>query len=347
MNRTHCLFLAIILVFGLFPGPGLGQPNYYQGKTIKVMSGRNPGGVGDIRLRAMLPFLQKYIPGNPSVIAEYMPGAGGRKVANHVYTSSKNDGLTIVSVSPGIIASAVLGMSGVQYDPIKFIYLGSPFSENNNLFVTGKAIGLNNLDKLRKHAGLRIGGQSVGHVQFIRSRLFAWLMNLKEPNFVVGYSGPELDVALGRGEIDARAAAVDATSLAADYNKTADIHAILEIPKGSRPAVFANVPEIASFARSPIEKDVLTMSRAFWGVGTLAFMPPNTPDNLVKIVRQGVRRTFEDKQFHREYKKLVGTDVSPLMPEEQQKLVEELPRRPEVIKAFSAIANMGPLPPRE
>src|ERR671918_2744680 len=173
-------FWTLIL---LFPKDSIAQPLYYKGKTITVIEGRSSGGVGDLRIKAILPFLQKYIPGNPTIVPEYMPGGGGGKAANYVYRA-KPEGLTIGTSSPGVLASAILGEPGVDYDPGKFIYLGSPFSENNNIFVTRKALGLNNLEKLRERVGLRVGGQSVGHVQFIRSRLFAWLLGLKEPRFV-------------------------------------------------------------------------------------------------------------------------------------------------------------------
>jgi tripartite-type tricarboxylate transporter receptor subunit TctC len=337
---------AIFIVVFFFSQEGACQSPYYQGKTITFIQGRDPGGVGDLRNKVIFEFLQKYIPGHPTIISEYMPGAGGRKLANHMYQSAKVDGLTIGASSPGILASAVLGMSGVKFDPAKFFYLGSPFSENNNMFVSRKALGINSVEKLRDRAGLRVGGQSVGHVQFIRGRLFAWLLGLKEPKFVVGYAGAELDVALERGEIDARAAAVDKETMSEQYKKVADFHAILEIPLGSRPPVFAGLPEIGTFTRTQLEKDVLAMSRTFWGAGTLIFMPPNTPENLVRIVRQGIHKSFEDRQFHEAYKKLLGVEPTPLMPEDQQKLVADLPRDPEVAKAFAAIAEIGPLPPR-
>jgi tripartite-type tricarboxylate transporter receptor subunit TctC len=334
---------VFIWVFSL-TNEGLCQSPYYEGKTITFIQGRNPGGVGDLRNKVILPFLQKYIPGHPTVISEYMPGAGGRKAANHIYQSVKNDGLTIGASSPGILASAALGMKGVKYDPFKFFYLGSPFSENNNIFVTRKALGIHSVEKLRERVGLRIGGQSVGHVQFIRSRLFTWLLDLKEAKFVVGYSGPELDAALERGEIDGRASAVNRETLSDEYKNVANFHAILEIPKGNRPPAFAGLPEVGTFARSKLEKDVLAMSRTFWGVGTLIFMAPNTPENLVKTVRQAIHRSFEDQKFLQSYKKLLGVEATPLMPEDQQRLVAELPHDPEVIKAFATIAEMGPLP---
>ena len=161
-----------------------------------------------------------------------------------------------------------------------------------------------------------------------------------------GYSGPELDLGLERGEIDGRAIAVDKVSMTEGYKKLVDFHAILEIPKGHRPREFANLPEIEVFAWSQIERQVLTMSRVFWGVGTLIYLPPGTPEKLVEILRQAFRSSFEDRQFHEQYKKLLGLHPTPLMPEDQQKLVAELPRDIEVVKVFKTIAGMDPLPAR-
>ena len=335
-------FWALIL---LFPRGAASQAPYFKGKTITVIEGRSPGGVADLRTKAILPFLQKYIPGNPTIVPQYVPGGGGRQAANYVYRAAA-DGLTIGASSPGVLASAILGEPGVEYDPYKFIYLGSPFSENNNMFATRKALGINSLEKLRAFSGLRIGAQSVGHVQYIRGRLFAWLLDVKDPKFVVGYAGTELDIALERGEIDARAAALDAESMSEAYQKLVDFHAILEIPKGHRPRRFANLPEIEAFVRSDIENRVLTMSRIFWGVGTLMYLPPSTPEKLAEILRQAVRSSFEDRQFHEEYKKVLGLYPTPLMPEAQQKLVAKLPRDTDVVKAFKTIAGIDPLPPR-
>ena len=104
------------------------QTSFFQGKTITIVQGRDPGGTGDLRVRALVPFLQKYIPGNPTIVMEFMPGGGSRKAANHVFRSSRSDGLTIGNLSSGMVSLAILGESGVLYDIDKFHYLGSPYS---------------------------------------------------------------------------------------------------------------------------------------------------------------------------------------------------------------------------
>jgi tripartite-type tricarboxylate transporter receptor subunit TctC len=338
------------LLFGfaglvLFPGEGSAQAPYYAGKTITVIEGNTAGGTADLRTKSIMQFLPKYIPGNPTIVSQYAPGGGGRQAANQVYRAA-GDGLTIGASSPGTLSSAVLGEPGVEYDPFKFIFLGSPFSENINMFATRKALGINSLEKLRAASGLRIGAQSVGHVQYIRGRLFAWLLDVKEPKFVVGYSGSELDIALERGEVDARAATLDTRALTESYHNLVEFHVILENPKGQRPPQFAHLPELESFVRSGLESRLMAMARTFWGMGTLKYLPPSTPNHLAEILRQGVRDTFKDRQFHEQYKKVIGVYPTPLVGEQQQKLVASLPRDNEVIKVFKTLSGMDPLPAR-
>ncbi|MBI3000219.1 MAG: hypothetical protein HYY46_17480, partial [Deltaproteobacteria bacterium] len=91
----------------------------------------------------------------------------------------------------------------------KLIYLGSPNSASQYVFLSRKEAGLSSLDKLRATPGVRIGAQSVGHDIYINGRLFAYLIGLKDPKFVTGYSGPEVDLALMRGEVDVDRKGVD------------------------------------------------------------------------------------------------------------------------------------------
>src|SRR5687768_3650594 len=158
---TQVLLAALLLLFLVVPESALPQTPFYQGKTITIVQGRDPGGTGDMRVKAMLPFLQKYIPGNPTIVSEFMPGGGSRKAANHVYKSARPDGLTIGNLGLGMISSALLGETGVLYDVDKFFYLGSPFSSHHAVFVSRQDAGLNSVEKLRAASGIRIGGQSV------------------------------------------------------------------------------------------------------------------------------------------------------------------------------------------
>ena len=140
--------------FVSLPSLAFSQAPFYQDKTITIIQGREPGALGDNRVRALVPFLRKYIPGNPAIVSEFMPGGGGRKGTNHVFRVARPDGLTIGNVGSGLVANAVLGEPGVEYDLDKLIYLGSPNSVTQYLFLSKKEVGLNDLEKLRSRTGL-------------------------------------------------------------------------------------------------------------------------------------------------------------------------------------------------
>jgi tripartite-type tricarboxylate transporter receptor subunit TctC len=348
-HLTAAFWVALFAPLMFLPGNLFSQSDFFKGKTITIIQGRDPGGTGDMRVRAMIPFLQKYIPGNPSVVSEYMPGGGGRKAANHVYRSARPDGLMIGNPGLGMVAASVLGESGVLYDLDKFFYLGSPYSSYHPIFLTRRQAGLSSIEKLTAASGVRIGGQSVGFSTYNEGRLFAYILGLKDPKFIAGYGGPEIDQALIRGEVDARATAADSVAQRnPDWIEggLVDFHAILEIPKGDKHPQFKQLPELESFARSDRDRKVIILSRAFRVAGGPSVVPPGTPKDRVAVLQEAFRKTYKDPEFLREYKKLTGDEASPLLPEDHEKAIRDIPREPEIIELYKKIAGAGPLPPR-
>ena len=347
-NRTRKLSLALAFI-GLLgvACPAFSQAPFYQGKTVTIINGNAPGGTGDMRMRAILPYLRKYIPGEPAVVAEFMPGGGGRKLANHMYRTARPDGLSIGFPPGSFVTYAVMGETGVNYDIAKFIYLGAPESTTNYVFLTRKAAGISSLDKLRSTPGLRVGAQSVGHTIYVIGRLFAYTLRLKEPRFVVGYSGPEVDIALTGGEVDARANIADTIlRRTPEYfeKDLVDFHTIINIPKSNKHARFAHLPELDSLVKSENDRKLVELFRSLRLVGSPYILPPATPPERAQILRAAFNKAFNDPDFHKEYKKLVGDDPSPLAAEEVQRSIEGLPREPSIIELFKKITSADPLP---
>ena len=176
-------------------------------------------------------------------------------------------------------------------------------------------------------------------------------MGLKEPKFVVGYSGPEIDIALLRGEVDARANLADTLLLQRNANwldkGVVDFHTIIDVPKGNRHPRFAHLPELEGFAKSDRERKVLAMQRGLRQVGSPYILPPGTPRERVDILRSAMRKTFSGyPAFHSDFKKLSGEQATPTTAEEQEKVVREIPREGEIIELFKKISGDGPLPAR-
>ena len=218
------------------------------------------------------------------------------------------------------------------------------------MFVSRKQAGFDTIEKLRAATGVRIGAQSVGFVTYNEGRLFAYLLGLKEPRFVAAYGGAEIDPALLRGEIDARATGADTVTQRnrewLEKGNIVDFHAILEVPKGEKHPDFPKVPEIDAFAKTDLERKVANMARAFRIAGTPFVLPPGTPKDRVDVIQTAFRRAFQDKEFFREYKRLTGDDPTPLLPEMHEKAVREIPREPEVVEVFKKLVGAGPLPGR-
>ena len=325
------------------------QGHFYQGKTITFIAGTEPGGTLDMRIKSLTHFIRKYVPGEPTIITEYMPGAGGRKAANYIYRVARPDGLTVASPVGGFLMLAVLKEPGVEYDINRFIYLGAPDGVAHYVFHTRKEAGLNTIEKLRASSGLRIGAQAVGHTIYVVGRLFAYILGLKEPKFVTGYSGPEIDLALQRGEVDARPNLADTLLRRTPEfveRGLMDFHGILEAPLGKKHPRFSYLPELGTLARSERARSVLEMFRASRTTGGPYILPPGTPKERVEILREAVRKTFNDPGYQKEYKKLVGDDLAPVTAEEIEKAIRALQPDPEIVELYKKIVGPGPLPPQ-
>ena len=349
--RASSIFILALAV-GVF-GPAGDQANaqnhYFEGKTITFLRGGRPGGSGDMQARSLIPFLEKYIPGRPKIIIENMPGAAGMKAVNHAYTTAKPDGLTITAIGSGLATGAILGLPGVRYDIDKLIYLGSTESGDPYVFLSRKDAGYDSLEKLRAAANVRVGAQTVGHAIYVSGRIFAYILGLKEPKMVVGFGGPELDIALARGEVDARANSADTVVRRngdALEKGEFNIHATLTIPKGKFHPRFTNVPDLDSLAKNDKERQLITLFRNFLYPRWPYVLPPGTPDEIVKTLREAMVKTFKDPGFPKEFKKLMGSDPTPLTGEEVEAAMREIPRDPETIGLYKKMAEHGPLPAR-
>jgi tripartite-type tricarboxylate transporter receptor subunit TctC len=302
-----------------------------------------------MQAKALIPYLRKYIPGEPHIIIENMPAGAGMQAVNYIHSSAKPDGLKIGAVGAGLVAGPILGLPGAKYELDKLIYLGSTESGDPYIFLSRKESGIDSLEKLRAATGIRIGAQAVGHPIYISGRMFAYLMGLKDPKFVIGYGGPELDIALERGEVDARTNSADTV---VRRNREAlekgqfHIHGTITIPKGKFHPRFSNVPELDTFARNENERRLVNLYRTFLYPRWPYVVSPGTPGEIVKILREGMAKAFKDPEFHNEFRKLMGNEPTPLTGEEVEKAIRELPRDPDIVALYKKLADQGTLPPR-
>jgi len=130
----HLIRLAsMMLSLVLWSAAGMAQTPFYAGKTITMIAGTKAGDVYDTYARLFAQHLPKYIPGNPNIIVQNIPGAGSMIAANHLYSVAAPEGLTIGAIFPALYFDQIVGRKEVQYDWAKFVWIGSPVTSNHLL----------------------------------------------------------------------------------------------------------------------------------------------------------------------------------------------------------------------
>ena len=115
--------------------------DYYRGRVIRIIVGFSAGGGFDTFARTVARYMGKYIPGNPSIIVDNMPGAGSLIAANHIFRVAKPDGLTIGAFNGNQILAQLIGAQGTNFDARKMEWMGAP-GYNHDLCVVHQRTGI-------------------------------------------------------------------------------------------------------------------------------------------------------------------------------------------------------------
>jgi tripartite-type tricarboxylate transporter receptor subunit TctC len=126
MVHTKSVIACASVALAIFAAPSSAQSvaDFYKGKTVTILMGTQPGGSYDLYGRVIGEYLSHCIPGNPTIIMEHMPGAGGVIAGNHLYGPGPQDGTKIL-LSHSIPLAEKLEPKGVRFESSKFQWLGT------------------------------------------------------------------------------------------------------------------------------------------------------------------------------------------------------------------------------
>jgi tripartite-type tricarboxylate transporter receptor subunit TctC len=330
-NVLLCLFVALLLAPR--PDAKAQEQSAYQGQSIKIIVGFTSGGFYDRWSRLLARYVPKYIPGNPEMIVQNMPGAGGLIAANHIYTVAKPDGLTLAMLAYGAYLDQLVGRKEVQYDVRKFNWIGSPEKSDVLLYMRSDA-PYKTLQDIRNAATPpKCGSSGTAGTDYILARMLEDTLGLRI-NTVLGYpGGSEIDLAVEKGEVQCRgmtAAPFFGREPFTTWRKNNFVRVILyggqkrdeRIP--DTPTIYEifekeNIPE-----ESRRVADVILRGTDF---GRPWVAPPGTPKDRVKILRDAHAKAMADPQLLEEAKK-GKMEVEPSTGEELQKLAERMINQP-------------------
>jgi len=321
---------------------------FYQGKVLTIIQGRSAGGLGDLRARAAAPYLQKYLPGNPQVVFQYMPAAGGIQAANHMAGAVKNDGLTIANIATSIFIKAISNDPVVRYSLSDFAFLGAP-SVGGPYALLIRPLGLDSVERLRAYNRLRIAERTVGHTMYDVGRMMAFVLELKDPQWVVGYGSPEVDVAVERGEADARTEALyDLIKNKPQWLQQGfTVPVVLRNIKGRGSEAVPGSPKIPAvndYADTQRKKDVLRFYYNSRPGSSVYFAPKRIPEEAVAALREAFKKIWADPQFAKEYERTTAEPVEPISGEEIESFLQQVPKDPKVNALVQQVLGAGPLP---
>jgi tripartite-type tricarboxylate transporter receptor subunit TctC len=343
-NRLALPLIFVTLVFleplsPLSREPLFAQANFYQGKTIRVIIGYQPGDNHDQWARFYARFLGRHIPGNPDFVAQNMPGAGSMIAANHVYNLSKPDGLTLGAIGGALFMAQLTGRKEVQFDWPKFSWIMTPERGGHLLFMRSDT-PFKNLDDLRETTNPpRCSATGVGSTGYDVPRLLEEAFGFKF-HVISGYrGGAEQDLAMERNEVQCRAITIDGFFGREPFRtwiKDGFVRILMQTEKQRHPKL-PNVPTIFElmdqYKIADAKRRLVNSYLGIWGFGSRPIVStPGLPPDRLKILRDAFVKMFKDPEVLDEIKRR-NWEVEPVPGEELEALAHEVVNQPPEIAA--------------
>jgi len=310
------------------------QSEFYKGKTITVYIGTTPGALYDQWGRILAQHMGKHIPGKPDMIVQNMPGAGHMIAANYVYNKTKPDGLSLIgSIVPTLYFDQLVGRKEAQYDWAKFVWIGSPVQGESQMYMRADTPYKTIEDVRNAKEPPRCGAQGTSDSAYYLPKLFEETIGTKF-NLVQGYpGGPEIDLAVERGEIHCRAFTIEAFMSREPYHtwrKKGFVRNIIQTGK-KRDAKLPETPtlwELMDRYKTPDpSRRLATLMLASGQLGRPMMATPGVSADRVKILRDAFNATMKDSEFLTDIDKR-QFDLDPVPGEELEKIVKDVMSQP-------------------
>jgi tripartite-type tricarboxylate transporter receptor subunit TctC len=339
--RLFFLFFAI----GAVPAFSADAP-FYRGKTLTVLINFAAGGPTDVEGRLAARFLGKHIPGQPSIVVQNMPGAGGVTGTNYLGEVAKPDGL-ILGYFTNQFFNLLTADPTLRVDLAKFAYIASIEGVAIAYIRKDVAPGIQDPKDMIKAKNFKAGGLSLNSAKDVRFRMQLDILGIPH-QYVTGYnSNADARLAVERNEIQFF------TEGTPGYRSQVQPRMVKEgvvVPVYADELVTtsgdfkqsAEVPDIPSFSQlhqqifgklgSGVLWETLKTINITHAMQRVAKVAPNTPPEAVAALRQGFSRMIKDAEFIQEFKKVTRSDPHFQVGGEADKLIAKLVQAPNEVK---------------
>lgn len=288
--------LGMFAVANSSPVQAQSAMEFYKGKTLTLVYGFGAGGTYGKYSLMFGEFLSKHIPGNPTVVTQSMPGAGGLKAANFAFNAMPKDGTGLYMPVDSLVISQLLRPNKVKFKADQFTWLGNAI-ESNAVIVVRADAGIKALSDL-KSKQIVMASSGKGSQTFLMPSLLNALYGAKF-KIVAGYRGSrKMQLSMEQGESQG----VSLTWLAWKSAK----------PHWFKPGGFAapvvqigtqkerelpNVPLFSDVVTSKADKQIVAFMASMGPVGRGLAVPPGVPADRTNALRKAFASMVADPAF--------------------------------------------------
>jgi len=331
MKTRISLALAAAAAFGLSaanPAKADAVADFYKGKTVTIYVGLAAGGIYSIMAQTMSKYLGNHIPGNPTVIVQHQPGAGGLIAANNVYNVLPKDGTILFTPNGGMTKRYALGEPQAKYDPLKWHWLGGWGEPVNDCTVWKTAPATTLKEAMKKE--VVIGTIDPGSNTHTNPLLISNILGVKF-KLVPGYGGgSQVRLAMERNEVHGFCGQFEGwKSAKPEWLRDGKLAHLVQLASRRSPDM-PDTPQLTEFARNPEEKQIFSFVQS--GLEDRAVvMAPEVPAERVAAMEKALMALFKDPAFVEDATKQ-KFEIDPVTSKEVRDAVAELmSMKPETI----------------
>ncbi len=296
----------LALLCCLLAGGARAQPvaDFYRGKTVNVWIGYGPGGGYDLSARVLARHMGRHIPGEPTLVARNMPGAGSLTLANWLYNIAPTDGLDFGIFGRTVPIDPLLGTKGAQFDALKFTWLGSTSNEVSTCVAWHDAPVQKAQDLFTRE--LTVGASGAASPSAVFPYLFNSIIGTKI-KVINGYTtSATILTALEAGELNGFCAWgwVPMKAMRADWIRDRKFNVLFQIGLAKHKD-HPETPLILDFAKTPEDRALLEILVAPQVFARPFAAPPGIPADRAAALREAFNKTVRDPAFIEEAERMV------------------------------------------
>ena len=331
---------SLLLGLGTIIAPAHGRADdsdFYRNKTITHVVMTSPGGSYDIYSRLFTQNIAKHIPGNPTVIVKYMPGAGGLTGTNYLYNAAPRDGTNVGMVINDLAVTQALTPAAVKFDARKFNWIGRLNVIVQSVIVSERS-GITSVEDLKKRE-VAFGGFGKSANDYKIAMLLNALIGTRV-KMVLGYKGSAtINLAMASGEVDGRIGAwLSIAAGGASRIKDERLRVLAQSGLKRLPEL-PDVPLLLELIGKPEDKRMMELVDAGTAIGWSIVMPPGVPASRVSLLRKAFQAMIADSELREAAKKL-NAPLDTATGEELAKLIDRTVGTPkDLVKRTAAIVS--------